>query len=139
MTTITVTASDTAQAMDKIVERLGHDALILETVKRNGRIEMIASDDIEKTEAVEKSIPTDASTMKNLSGVNIEIGNGAGFTDIFDQQMINTIRERGQRSSSLESESFDHQVTNLENAKVLSELRDIKQMLNGMVITQPDG
>ena len=37
--------------------------------------------------------------------------------------MINTIRERGQRSSSLESESFDHQVTNLENAKVLSELR----------------
>ena len=37
MTTITVTAADTAQAMDKIVvERLGDDALILETVKRNG-------------------------------------------------------------------------------------------------------
>ena len=35
MTTITVTAADTAQAMDKIVERLGEDALILETVKRN--------------------------------------------------------------------------------------------------------
>ena len=32
MTTITVTAADTAQAMDKIVERLGDDALILETV-----------------------------------------------------------------------------------------------------------
>ena len=40
MTTITVTAGDTAQAMDKIVERLGEDALILETVKRNGRIEI---------------------------------------------------------------------------------------------------
>ena len=47
MTTITVTAGDTAQAMDKIVERLGEDALILETVKRNGRIEMIATDDPE--------------------------------------------------------------------------------------------
>ena len=44
MTTGTVTAGDTAQAMDKIVERLGEDALILETVKRNGRIEMIATD-----------------------------------------------------------------------------------------------
>ena len=46
MTTITVTAADTAQAMDKIVERLGDDALILETVKRNGRIEMIATDSV---------------------------------------------------------------------------------------------
>ena len=34
MTTITVTAADTAQAMDKIVERLGEDALLLEPVKR---------------------------------------------------------------------------------------------------------
>ena len=50
MTTITVTAADTAQAMDKIVERLGEDALILETVKRNGRIEMIATDSAEETE-----------------------------------------------------------------------------------------
>ena len=45
MTTITVATADTAQAMDKIVERLGDDALILETVKRNGRIEMVATDD----------------------------------------------------------------------------------------------
>ena len=45
MTTITVSASDTAQAMDKIVERLGEDAMILETIKRNGRIEMIATND----------------------------------------------------------------------------------------------
>ena len=45
MTTITVSASDTAQAMDKIVERLGDDAMILETIKRDGRIEMIATDD----------------------------------------------------------------------------------------------
>ena len=51
MTTITVTAADTAQAMDKIVERLGEDALILETVKRNGRIEMIATDSVEEPEA----------------------------------------------------------------------------------------
>ena len=56
MTTITVTAADTAQAMDKIVERLGEDALILETVKRNGRIEMIATDSVEETEATKLSV-----------------------------------------------------------------------------------
>ena len=55
MTTITVTAADTAQAMDKIVERLGEDALILETVKRNGRIEMIATDDPEDSPTPEES------------------------------------------------------------------------------------
>ena len=51
MTTITVTAADTAQAMDKIVERLGDDALILETVKRNGRIEMVATNDPDEAQA----------------------------------------------------------------------------------------
>ena len=55
MTTITVTAADTAQAMDKIVERLGEDALILETVKRNGRIEMIATDDPQDSPSPEES------------------------------------------------------------------------------------
>ena len=49
MTTITVNAADTAQAMDKIVERLGDDALILETIKRDGRIEMVATDDSDST------------------------------------------------------------------------------------------
>ena len=57
MTTITVTAADTAQAMDKIVERLGEDALILETVKRNGRIEMIATDSVEETETLAQRLP----------------------------------------------------------------------------------
>ena len=57
MTTITVTAADTAQAMDKIVERLGEDALILETVKRNGRIEMIATDSVEETETQPQQLP----------------------------------------------------------------------------------
>ena len=44
--------------MDKIVERLGEDALILETVKRNGRIEMVATDDSNENVAEQVTLPT---------------------------------------------------------------------------------
>ena len=90
MTTITVTAADTAQAMDKIVERLGEDALILETVKRNGKIEMIATDSVDDAKPMEPAAVR--YTRGTLSGLNIEIG-GGGFTDLFDQQMINVVRD----------------------------------------------
>ena len=106
MTTITVTAADTAQAMDKIVERLGEDALILETVKRNGRIEMIATDSVEDTEATEPASASPHPENGALSGLNIEIGGGAGFTDLFDQQMINTVRDRKTQATS----TVDHLV-----------------------------
>ena len=87
MTTITVTAGDTAQAMDKIVERLGEDALILETVKRNGRIEMIATDDPQDSPA--STTPSEPATTAPRAPLDLEIGAGSAFTDLFDQQMIN--------------------------------------------------
>ena len=99
MTTITVTAADTAQAMDKIVERLGEDALILETVKRDGRIEMIATDSVEETKTPAPAAATPRPTAEVPSGLNIEIGASSGFTDLFDQQMINTARDRGNASA----------------------------------------
>ena len=76
MTTITVTAADTAQAMDKIVERLGEDALILETVKRNGKIEMIATDSVDDAKPMEPAIASPHPEKGALSGLNVEIGGG---------------------------------------------------------------
>ena len=92
MTTITVTAADTAQAMDKIVERLGEDALILETVKRNGRIEMIATDDPQDSPSPEES--SGAGGQNTTRRLDLEIGGGSAFTDLFDQQMIKRVRDR---------------------------------------------
>ena len=98
MTTITVTAADTAQAMDKIVERLGEDALILETVKRNGRIEMIATNDPDEAQIPRhrQAILRRGTSRKAPAPLDLEVGGGSPFTDLFDQQMINTIRDRGQ-------------------------------------------
>ena len=141
MTTITVTAADTAQAMDKIVERLGEDALILETVKRNGRIEMIATDSVEETEAPAPApaaaAPRPAAEVP--SGLNIEIGGASGFTDLFDQQMINTVRDRGNASASTVDHLVGRAIEASDNLDILTELRSIRQMLNGMMITRPEG
>ncbi len=139
MTTITVTAADTAQAMDKIVERLGEDALILETVKRNGRIEMIATDSVEETEAPEPIASAPRPAVEGLSGLNIEIGGGSGFTDLFDQQMIDTVRDRGSASASTVDHLVGRAMEASDNLDVVTELRSIRQMLNGMMITRPEG
>ncbi|MEC8642567.1 MAG: hypothetical protein VXZ67_06635 [Pseudomonadota bacterium] len=135
MTTITVTAADTAQAMDKIVERLGEDALILKTVKRNGRIEMIATDDADDAPAppaVEKTVPPRAA-------LDLEIGAGSGFTDLFDQQMINRVRDRDAKSASTAENLAGRAIEAADNLEVLTELKGIRKMLNGMMITRPEG
>ena len=139
MTTITVTAADTAQAMDKIVERLGDDALILETVKRNGRIEMIATDSVEDAAAKEPTIVSPHPECGALSGLNIEIGNSTGFTDLFDQQMINTVRNRTNAQTSTVDHLVGRAIEATDNLDILTELRNIRHMLSGMMITHPDG
>ena len=143
MTTITVTAADTAQAMDKIVERLGEDALILETVKRNGRIEMVATDGTEEAPA---PTPKEQPPMleipqprKRLPELDVEIGSGSPFTDLFDQQMINAVRDRDDAASSTAEHLINRAMEVSENVDVLTELRSIRQMLNGMMITRPEG
>ena len=139
MTIITVTAADTAQAMDKIVERLGDDALILETVKRNGRIEMIATDSVEDTAAKEPTIVSPHPESGALSGLNIEIGSSAGFTDLFDQQMINTVRNRSDAQTSTVDHLVGRAIEATDNLDILTELRNIRHMLSGMMITHPEG
>ena len=139
MTTITVTAADTAQAMDKIVERLGEDALILETVKRNGRIEMIATDSVEETETPASDDATPRSTAEVPYGLNVQIGSNSGFTDLFDQQMISTVRNRSNTSASAVDHLVGRTIEASDKMDILTELRSIRQMLNGMMITHPEG
>ena len=139
MTTITVTAAYTAQAMDKIVERLGDDALILETVKRNGRIEMIATDSVEDAAAKEPTIVSPHPECGALSGLNIEIGSSTGFTDLFDQQMINTVRNRSNAQTSTVDHLVGRAIEATDNLDILTELRNIRHMLSGMMITHPEG
>ena len=137
MTTITVTAGDTAQAMDKIVERLGEDALILETVKRNGRIEMIATDDPQDSPA--STTPSEPATTAPRAPLDLEIGAGSAFTDLFDQQMIKRVRDRDATQTSTAENLVGRAIEASDSLDVLTELKSIRKMLNGMMITRPDG
>ena len=141
MTTITVTAGDTAQAMDKIVERLGEDALILETVKRNGRIEMIATDDPDDAPSPLTPSHDDPAEQEQTprAPLNLEIGSTTAFTDLFDQQMINRVRQREETTTSAAENLVGRAIEASDNLDVLTELRGIRKMLNGMMITHPEG
>ena len=68
MPTITVQAADSATAMDEIWAKLGPDAMIISTSKRNGRIVMEAT--------TESAKPAMAPSVE------------AGFSDIFKGQML---------------------------------------------------
>ena len=84
---------------------------------------------------VEDNLPEETNTAK----LNFDVGGGSPFTDLFDQQMINTVQKRGTPASS----TVDHLVGRARDAAghvdVLTELRSIRQMLNGMMITMPEG
>ena len=153
MTTITVSAADTAQAMDKIVERLGDDALILETIKRDGRIEMVATDDTDSTPgqlervapAARRATPpgslpiieggqTSVTHPASTGNLDLHIGGPTPFTDMLDQQMIGAIKNRS--AADHLTERTGHSAAQMD---ILEELRDLRQMLNGMMLTQPEG
>ena len=158
MTTITVSASDTAQAMDKIVERLGDDAMILETIKRDGRIEMIATDDSPTTSlpSPPAKVPDDAELAftgvsanrlsavdggwagmpqaQKVDGLDVNIGATTAFTDLLDQQMVETVKAR-----STADHLTDRTANTSSQMDILEELRDLRSMLNGMMLTRPEG
>lgn len=74
-----------------------------------------------------------------LPELDLEIGGNTPFTDLFDQQMISAVRDRGTAGSSTVEHLVGHAMEASENADVLSELRNIRKMLNGMMITRPEG
>lgn len=103
MPTTVVRAEDSAQAMDEVIARLGPDALILSTVKRNGMVEITATTDpVPPKEAVEVATqpPQDApevtaqivplpqaDTPKSGTEAPSQEAVKAGFTKLFKSRM----------------------------------------------------
>lgn len=184
MTTIRVSAIDTAQAMDEIAARLGNDAMIIDTFKRNGKIEMIATDNPDEHPVSSKAprddlaqgvvLPYQNRNQSQMNtgantGVNTGVNNGANnanvnmsgaeamaemqraneeampsFTEIFDQKMISPAPATAS-SSTREAMGADNlssprsHRSSPDVAALHAELAGIKAMLNGMMITQPEG
>ena len=117
MPTITVQAADSATAMDEIWAKLGPDAMIVSTRKRNGRIVMEAT-----TESARPAIAT-----------SVE----AGFSDIFKGQMLAkpTVTKNAGTSGQMPSTAAEA----ADIAGLRREIKQIQNMLSGLVLTDLDG
>jgi flagellar biosynthesis protein FlhF len=159
MTTIRVSALDTAQAMDEIISRLGSDAMIIDTIKRNGKIEMIATDDPtdhgsgskdrrtdnrDKVLSYKAEAPRREDMIKSAAEAMAELQQHDDeplprFNEIFDQNMIGGGTARKTHEDAMPSTINGQRKPVSETAAVQAELAEIKSMLSGMMITQPEG
>jgi len=128
MTTYKFLASDSASAMEEVVKKLGPDALIISTSKRGNKVEIEATNDLSNHQK-----------QKDITG---------NFSDVLHSK-IDFLREK-QRNRIYNKTSNDYDAgntgTNLVNqnqssemAKVREQIKDLQNMLSGMVITDEKG
>lgn len=134
MATITVSATDTAAAMDEIFQKLGDDALILETANRNGKIEMVATNDAAQRVKVKPSKATKKAPA---------------FTELFDQKLVQEQAEDTPQGDAnltadfalkaLAKSQSDDRSTPSDMAAMRKDMAILKSMMTGMMITDENG
>ena len=128
MTTYKFLASDSASAMEEVVKKLGPDALIISTSKKGNKVEIEATN--------------------NLSNHQKQRDTSGNFSDMLHSK-IDFLREK-QRNRIYSRTSNDYDTvdtrTNLVNEnkssemiKVREQIKDLQNMLSGMVITDEKG
>ena len=126
MATITVTAKDTASAMEDVFEQLGDDAYIIETTKKNGKVSMHATNDSLLLKE------------KNRSSVK-------AFSKIFDSKLIDpnlTPKKAVSEIVSTEDVLSSKKISPVskDDFEILkNEISSLKSMMGGLMITQRDG
>ena len=117
MPTITVQAPDSATAMDEIWEKLGPDAMIISTSKRNGRIVMEATTESAKT-AIAPSVE-------------------AEFSDIFKGQMLTKPAVTAKAGTSGQMPANAAGAADI--AGLRRDINQMQNMLSGLVLTDLNG
>ena len=117
MPTITVQAADSATAMDEIWEKLGPDAMIISTSKRNGRIVMEAT--------TESTKPAIAPSVE------------AGFSDIFKGQMLAKPAVTAKAGASGQMPATAAGAADI--AGLRRDITQMQNMLSGLVLTDLNG
>ena len=115
MPTLTVQANDTATAMEEIWDKLGPDAMIVSTKKRQGRVFMEATTEVANT-----------STTPPVTD---------SFKEIFSGKMLGdpvAVRAEAATAPSLPSMKGDL-------ARVQKDIARLESLLSGLIITDLDG
>ncbi len=126
MATITVTAKDSTSAMEDVFEQLGEDAYIIETMKKNGKVSMKATND---------SILTKETHRPSVKA----------FSKIFDSKMIDTNPSPKKAFAEIVStqdalSAKNNSTASKDDVEILkAEISSIKSMITGLMITERKG
>ena len=126
MATITVTAKDSTSAMEDVFEQLGEDAYIIETMKKNGKVSMKATND---------SILTKETHRPSVKA----------FSKIFDSKMIDTNPSPKKAFSEIMStqdalSAKNNSTSSKDDFEILkAEISSLKSMMSGLMITEHKG
>ena len=119
MTTTTVIAKDTSTAMEDIISQLGEDAIILSTNQKHGKVEMTATTDISS------KIPKRLKPSQQ-------------FSRIFESRMLSEeILETKKPFELTEAINETNGASTAQLSALRHELKDIRNLLKGVVVTEP--
>ncbi len=135
MTTLTIQAADTASAMDEILERLGKDALILSTTKKDGKVIMRATNGADLPSPSPKRAESNFSHMYN-AGISSSLPGKPRVS-------VNASVNASENASATSSQTHAVESIQLAMMQALGLIADridqLDSKLSGMMLTGPDG
>ena len=135
MTTLTIQAADTASAMDQIAERLGEDALILSTTKRDGKVIMRATNGADLPSPPNKHALSDFAHMYN-AGISSSLpGKPRVVKEAPAKQTSDSHLASTQTSTAESIQRAMMQALGL----MADRIDQLDSKLSGMMLTGPDG
>ncbi len=135
MTTLTIQAADTASAMDQIAERLGEDALILSTTKRDGKVIMRATNGADLPSPPNTPPASDFANMYN-AGISSSLpGKPRVLKETPEKQTADSPLASTQTSTAESIQRAMMQALGL----MADRIDQLDNRLSGMMLTGPDG
>ena len=105
-------------AMDDIISKLGDDAVILSTKHKDGKVHMTA-------------------TTENVSTTPRRLKPSQQFSKIFESRMLNDQFLNQDKPLQLEEAFNDTGASTAQLSALRTEIQEIKNMLSGVVVTEP--
>ena len=144
MPTLTVSADDSATAMEEIVQKLGENSYILSTEKTGGKIHIKATNDIKpeigRPALKRKKAFQNALTRadSNLAPVNIAKNDMVLEPNIISMSNSAETKNITPETARLKNSNGDYSASIGELEKLETRLNKITHMLDGMILTRRD-
>ena len=135
MTTLTIQATDTASAMDEIAERLGKDALILSTTKKDGKVVMRATNGADLPSPSPASAANDFSNMYNAGLSKSLPGKPRVSANVPENPAPNNPAAAVQSNAAESVQRAMMQALSL----IAERIDQLDNKLSGMMLTGPEG